>query len=618
MVTCDLSKLETANPEFVSLRRTGLLVILCLSLLWPGVTGEPAVGYSATSQQSQYSMNAYSSNLEAAYDGINSTAALLVVRGCDGESCTVSSFFEAEYVLSASIAPTSIELEWNIQAYDSFTPSNSITNLSIYDYSTTTWDVVNSVSGTISGWEFVNITLSSAYINQGNELRLRIGGFHNDVDTSSDELGIWVREFHLYSYGPNSSNDTDQDGLPDASEDCPNGATGWFSNITTDYDSDGCQDAGEDVDDDNDGFYDIEDVFPLNALEWADFDGDAIGDNADLDDDNDSVEDDVDVFPFNALEWADFDGDAIGDNADLDDDNDSVEDDVDVFPLNAFEWADFDGDAIGDNADLDDDNDGYSDVEEEQMGTNSTDESIFPPDFDQDYSSDFFDTDDDNDGISDAEDACPKNLAKNWGVKESEIRYLHDSSKDYDSDGCRDADEDNDDDNDRKSDGVDVLCPRGGEINWDSEDISLDHDQDGCRDDSTEDLDDDNDNWNDTAELDCGTNPKDRSDYPKDSNKNGVCDAIDSLPSPLLDEEGKTGGSVGSFLDEIDSIVILMGLIASTGTVITFIAFIVNYFNTRKHRKEVQKRLHEGEIRFAEGEQRFDTIEDEFDQLRSR
>ena len=83
--------------------------------------------------------------------------------------------------------------------------------------------------------------------------------------------------------------------------------------------------------------------------------------------------------------------------------------------------------------------------------------------------------------------------------------------------------------------------------------------------------------------------------------------------------------STGEILDVLEehglsenTIVILMGLIASTGTVITFIAFIVNYFNTRKHRKEVQKRLHEGEIRFAEGEQRFDTIEEEFDQLRSR
>jgi hypothetical protein len=615
MAARGLLKFEGRSFGLFFLSQTCLMAILCLSLLSPAVTGEPTIGYSATSQQTQASTHAYSSTLEAAYDGSNSTSALIVVRGCDGESCTGSSFFEAEYVLSATTAPTSIELEWNIQAYDSFTPSNSITNFSIYDYSTTTWHVVNSVSGTLSGWEFVNITLSSAHMGQNHELRLRIGGFHNDVDTSSDELGIWVREFHLYSYGASSSDDTDQDGLVDDSDDCPNGETGWISNTSTDYDLDGCQDIGEDIDDDNDGVVDVEDVFPLNALEWADFDGDEVGDNADPDDDNDNVEDDVDVFPLNALEWADFDGDEVGDNADLDDDNDNVEDDVDVFPLNALEWADFDGDEVGDNADLDDDNDGYSDVEEEQMGTNSTDDSIFPPDFDLDYSSDFFDTDDDNDGISDADDACPRNLAKNWGVKESEIRYSHDSSKDFDSDGCRDADEDDDDDNDGKNDGIDVSCPRGGEINWDSKDVALDHDQDGCRDDSTEDLDDDNDNWNDTMELDCGTNPKDLSDYPRDSNQNGVCDALDPTSLSLSEDEGKNNDWISSLWQKGAIPIAVVGLVAST---LTVISYILTFFKNIKYRREIQNRLYEGEKRFAEGEERFETLEDELDQLRSR
>ena len=42
---------------------------------------------------------------------------------------------------------------------------------------------------------------------------------------------------------------------------------------------------------------------------------------------------DVDLFPLDPSEWADFDGDGVGDNADLDDDNDLVLDVNDAFPM---------------------------------------------------------------------------------------------------------------------------------------------------------------------------------------------------------------------------------------------------------------------------------------------
>jgi len=42
-------------------------------------------------------------------------------------------------------------------------------------------------------------------------------------------------------------------------------------------------------DSDSDGFDDMQDAFPLNALETVDTDSDGIGDNADADDDNDGV-----------------------------------------------------------------------------------------------------------------------------------------------------------------------------------------------------------------------------------------------------------------------------------------------------------------------------------------
>jgi hypothetical protein len=54
----------------------------------------------------------------------------------------------------------------------------------------------------------------------------------------------------------------------------------------------------------------------------ADYDMDMVCDVTDLDDDNDGFNDDVDAFPMNSSEAIDTDGDGIGDNADTDDDND--------------------------------------------------------------------------------------------------------------------------------------------------------------------------------------------------------------------------------------------------------------------------------------------------------
>jgi hypothetical protein len=74
--------------------------------------------------------------------------------------------------------------------------------------------------------------------------------------------------------------DSDGDGYGDdgaSSTTCPAGLDGWSSNNT--------------------------DVFPADATEWADTDGDGVGDNSD-------------AFPDDASEWADTDGDGVGDNSD--------------------------------------------------------------------------------------------------------------------------------------------------------------------------------------------------------------------------------------------------------------------------------------------------------------
>ena len=58
------------------------------------------------------------------------------------------------------------------------------------------------------------------------------------------------------------------------------------------------------LDADDDGVNDADDIFPLDAAEWADSDDDGVGDNAD-------------AFPHDATETADSDGDGIGDKRDV-------------------------------------------------------------------------------------------------------------------------------------------------------------------------------------------------------------------------------------------------------------------------------------------------------------
>ena len=138
------------------------------------------------------------------------------------------------------------------------------------------------------------------------------------------------------------------------------------SGCDPDSDGDGINNS-VDTDDDDDGVLDINDAFPLNAIESLDSDGDGVGDNAD-------------AFPNDATETVDSDGDGIGDNSDLtpngvdpaleDSDGDGVIDTNDAFPNDASETVDSDNDGVGDNRDVfpndpsetaDSDNDGFGD-----------------------------------------------------------------------------------------------------------------------------------------------------------------------------------------------------------------------------------------------------------------
>ena len=225
------------------------------------------------------------------------------------------------------------------------------------------------------------------------------------------------------------------------------------------------------IDSDEDGVDDDDDAFPDDSTEWADTDGDGVGDNADTDDDDDGWSDqDEAVCGSQLLDSgsvpADSDADGECDALDPDDDDDGVVDSYDAFPSNPTEWADTDGDGIGNNADGDDDGDGWGDSTESDCGSDPMDGEVSPKDIDGDGACNIQDPDDDGDGVADENDAFPLDNAE-----------------------------------------------------W------LDTDGDGLGDNS--DQDDDGDQFVDEYESECMSDPLDPNSSPSDSDGDGICDATD-------------------------------------------------------------------------------------------
>jgi len=235
------------------------------------------------------------------------------------------------------------------------------------------------------------------------------------------------------------NSDSDGDGVPDATDNCPLVANPTQANNDGDSQGDAC-----DTDDDNDGVGDTTDNCPLMSNpNQANNDGDAQGDVCDTDDDNDGVGDTTDNCPLMSNpNQANNDGDAQGDVCDNDDDNDGVGDTTDNCPLMSnADQTNTDGDSQGDACDTDDDGDGVSD---------GTDNCPLMPNADQ--------TDTDHDGIGDACDSITDTDGD--GVPDTSDNcstIANPDQADADSDGIGDAC-DNDGDNDGIGDGSDN-CP---------------------------------------------------------------------------------------------------------------------------------------------------------------
>lgn len=118
------------------------------------------------------------------------------------------------------------------------------------------------------------------------------------------------------------------------------------------------------------------DVFPKDATETVDLDGDGIGDNADMDADNDGLGDDCELNPDTHRGEADcLNHFFVTDPLNADSDDDGVVDGSDNCPLHAkdVDQDDVDFDGLGNFCDSDSDNDGLTDDEEKGRGTNRLD-----------------------------------------------------------------------------------------------------------------------------------------------------------------------------------------------------------------------------------------------------
>lgn len=203
---------------------------------------------------------------------------------------------------------------------------------------------------------FVNPPRDSGYMTCQIDLTTddaNRNGFYGD---ENDDLGCEAYSYCVsiqidQDFDPSRplEQDSDEDGVKDGSDNCPN----VFNQNQVDTDSDGQGDAC-DGDDDNDGISDSIDNCPQSINpDQRDGDLDGIGDACDEDADGDEVVDTSDNCPFNFNPTQlDVDDDGLGDACDPDRDGDDLTDEFDNCPGHYNpNQSDQDDDGLGDACD---------------------------------------------------------------------------------------------------------------------------------------------------------------------------------------------------------------------------------------------------------------------------
>ena len=363
-------------------------------------------------------------------------------------------------------------------------------------------------------------------------------------DTDGDGFGDNYSGFagDAFPNDANASKDTDGDGKPDQIN--GNSTTGLI----------------EDMDDDNDGFNDSIDPWPLDNCVGEDHDGDGLADNVlmgcqttvleDGDDDGDTKLDQDDFCPVGEINWlsgavTDHDADGCRDDGeDNDDDNDGLNDSVDLCPRGYVGWisnpsvdADNDGchDSIEDN---DDDNDGVSEPGDQCPNTpiGVTVDSQGCP------------IDSDSDGVADYLDNCSNtSIGVIVDANGCPVDSDGDGTPDYQDDFPNDANETMDSDGDGVGDNSDSF-PNDANETADSDGDGVGDNSDSFPNDANETLDSDGDGVGDNSD----SFPNDANET-TDSDGDGVGDNSDSFPNDANETADSDGDGVGDNSDECQS-----------------------------------------------------------------
>lgn len=249
----------------------------------------------------------------------------------------------------------------------------------------------------IAGVYHYEIQIEEYFLNETNECEDCGGTFIGQFKIDQDEDGVndGLDDLPL---DPGETSDSDKDGVGDNADHFPNDPNEW-------------------VDTDNDGVGDNADDFPNDANETVDTDNDGTGDNADIDDDNDGYSDidetteclpSSDPLDEDSKPW-DYDFDGICDDKDDDLDGDGWSNQREQECSSYWEDhlsypVDTDEDDICNEIDTDDDEDGFLDLQEIECDSDTLDASSIPLDHDGDGDCDGIDDDDDDDGWMDSDE----------------------------------------------------------------------------------------------------------------------------------------------------------------------------------------------------------------------